>query len=79
MDLLAGCTGFIYGLETAKNYIMSGSAKAILVIGAEILTRIMDWSDRNTCVLFGDGAGAAIVTASDEDDRGIIEIGRAHV
>ncbi len=73
MDLLAGCTGFIYGLETAKNYILSGSAKAILVIGAEILTRIMDWSDRNTCVLFGDGAGAAVVTASDDDDRGIID------
>ena len=73
MDLLAGCTGFIYGLETAKNYIISGSAKAVLVIGAEILTRIMDWSDRNTCVLFGDGAGAAIITASDDDDRGIID------
>ncbi|RKX82711.1 MAG: 3-oxoacyl-ACP synthase [Spirochaetes bacterium] len=73
MDLLAGCTGFIYGLETAKNYIVSGSAKKILVIGAETLTRIMDWTDRNTCVLFGDGAGAAVVGASESDSRGIID------
>lgn len=73
MDIVAGCTGFIYGLETARGYISSGFADNVLVIGAECLTRIMDWDDRDTCVLFGDGAGAAVVSAiSEKSDRGII-------
>jgi 3-oxoacyl-[acyl-carrier-protein] synthase-3 len=73
MDIQAGCTGFIYGLETARTFVVSGSAKKILVIGAEILSRIIDWKDRNTCVLFGDGAGAAVVAAEDGDgNRGIL-------
>ena len=73
MDIVAGCTGFIYGLETARGFISSGFASNVLIIGAECLTRVMDWDDRDTCVLFGDGAGAAIVSAgSEESDRGII-------
>jgi 3-oxoacyl-[acyl-carrier-protein] synthase-3 len=72
-DLTAACTGFIYGLEIARNFIISGSAKNILVIGSEVLTRISDWSDRNTCVLFGDGAGAALITAGTAKSTGIIE------
>ncbi len=62
MDLSAACTGFIYGLETARAFVESGSAQTVLVIGAEVLSRIVDWSDRNTCVLFGDGAGAVVVS-----------------
>jgi len=74
MDMGAGCTGFIYALETAKNFVLSGSAKKVLVAGAEILTRIIDWKDRNTCVLFGDGAGAVLVERDDgEGNRGILK------
>ena len=73
MDIGAGCTGFIYGLETARSFILAGSAKKILVVGVEMLSRIIDWKDRNTCVLFGDGAGAALVTAENGDgNRGIL-------
>jgi len=63
-DISAACTGFIYGLQLAKQAIESGSWQHVLVIGAETLSRIMDWQDRNTCVLFGDGAGAAVVSRS---------------
>ena len=62
----AACTGFIYALTTADKYIKAGDAKRVLVIGAECITKLVDWSDRNTCVLFGDGAGAVIVEPSDE-------------
>ncbi|MBN1686720.1 MAG: ketoacyl-ACP synthase III [Spirochaetales bacterium] len=62
MDILAACTGFIYCLETAKAFMESGSARNALVIGTEVLSRVIDWKDRNTCVLFGDGAGAAVLT-----------------
>jgi 3-oxoacyl-[acyl-carrier-protein] synthase-3 len=73
MDLGAGCTGFIYALETAKSFVLSGSARRVLVTGAEILTRIIDWKDRNTCVLFGDGAGAVLVEADEGlGNRGIL-------
>jgi len=73
MDLAAGCTGFIYGLETARNFICGGGAKTVLVVGAEMLSRIANWQDRNTCVLFGDGAGAVVVQADGgEGDRGIL-------
>jgi len=72
MDISAACTGFIYGLETAKSYILSESAERILVIGAETLSKILNWNDRD-CVLFGDGGGAAIVTKNDiNDESGII-------
>jgi 3-oxoacyl-[acyl-carrier-protein] synthase-3 len=72
MDIVAACSGFIYGLSLAKSLILTGQAGTILVIGVEILSRITDWSDRNTCVLFGDGAGAAIVRGSDKSG-GIID------
>ena len=61
-DIEAACSGFIYGLSIGESFIKSGSAKNILIIGAEVLTRITDYSDRNTCVLFGDGAGAVILS-----------------
>jgi 3-oxoacyl-[acyl-carrier-protein] synthase III len=61
MDLLAACSGFAYALSVADAYVASGRADTILVIGAEVLSRIVDWTDRGTCVLFADGAGAAVV------------------
>lgn len=65
-DLQAACTGFVYALTTADAYIKSGMAKTVLVIGADVVSRFIDYTDRNTCVLFGDGAGAVIVQASTE-------------
>ncbi|MES9974478.1 MAG: beta-ketoacyl-ACP synthase III [Candidatus Thiodiazotropha sp.] len=65
-DVQAVCTGFVYALGVADNFIRSGAAKRALVVGAETFSRIIDWSDRNTCVLFGDGAGAVVIEASDE-------------
>ena len=65
-DIQAVCTGFVYALTVADKFIKSGSAKNVLVIGAETLSRIVDWTDRNTCVLFGDGAGAVVLQASAE-------------
>ena len=62
----AACTGFIYALTTADKFIKTGEAKCALIIGAECISKLVDWTDRNTCVLFGDGAGAVIVKASDE-------------
>jgi len=70
-DVQAVCAGFVYGLTIADNFIKSGSAKNILVIGAESMSKLVDWQDRNTCVLFGDGAGAVILKAS-ETHEGII-------
>jgi len=64
-DLQAVCTGFVYALGVADKFIRSGSATRALVVGADSLSRIIDWTDRSTCVLFGDGAGAVIVEASD--------------
>ena len=65
-SLEAACTGFIYALTTADKFIKAGEARCALVMGAECITKLIDWNDRNTCVLFGDGAGAAIVQPSDE-------------
>jgi 3-oxoacyl-[acyl-carrier-protein] synthase-3 len=74
MDLVAGCTGFIYALETARAFVQGGSARNVLVVGAEILSRIVNWKDRNTCVLFGDGAGAVLVSLDvGEGNRGILQ------
>lgn len=69
-DIQAVCTGFVYALSVADKFIKSGSAKNVLVVGAETLSRIIDWTDRNTCVLFGDGAGAVVLQASEQ--QGII-------
>ncbi len=71
MDLSAGCTGFIYALTVAHQFIRSGVYSNVLVVGAEVLSRVTDWEDRSTCVLFGDGAGAALLQRSSED-KGII-------
>ncbi|MFT8674464.1 MAG: beta-ketoacyl-ACP synthase III [Acetobacter sp.] len=72
-DIAAACSGFIYALATADAFIRAGQARNVLVIGSEVYSRILDWSDRGTCVLFGDGAGAVVLSASDEDDgRGIL-------
>lgn len=71
-DLVAACSGFVYGLTTAANLVASGSHGKILVIGADTMSRILDYRDRTTCILFGDGAGAVIVEATDEDGTGYI-------
>jgi len=65
-DIQAVCTGFVYGLGVANQFFKAGTSKCALVVGAETLSRIIDWKDRNTCVLFGDGAGAVILQADDE-------------
>jgi len=70
-DIQAACTGFIYGLELADALICTGRAKTVLLIGGESLSRITDFTDRNTCVLFGDGAGAVVIQAS-TDERGVL-------
>ena len=66
MVVVTGCTGFVYALTVADQFIRSGSYRTILVIGAEVLTRFLNWQDRATCVLFGDGAGAVVMQASEE-------------
>ncbi len=75
-DVSAACAGFVYGLNIADTFIRSGQVKAALVIGTEVFSRIMDWTDRGTCVLFGDGAGAVVLQAGagqgTADDRGIL-------
>jgi 3-oxoacyl-[acyl-carrier-protein] synthase-3 len=71
-DLNAACSGFVFGLDTACAMIASGRYRKALVIGVEKLSAVMDWQDRTTCVLFGDGAGAVVVGASSEPDRGLI-------
>ncbi len=65
-DLQAVCSGFVYALATADQFIKSGAARCALVVGAETMSRITDWSDRNNCILWGDGAGAVILTASEQ-------------
>ena len=67
-DISAACTGFIYLLELAKSLIENGSKKNVLIIGAEKLSKIVDWTDRTTCILFGDGAGAAVVSVGEENE-----------
>ena len=71
-DLSAACAGFIYGLSIADAFIRRGQFKRVMVIGVEVLTRIIDWSDRGTCVLFGDGAGAVLLAPDDDPRRGIL-------
>ena len=76
MDVQAVCSGFVYALAVADNFIKAGQVKRALVIGAETFSRILDWKDRNTCVLFGDGAGALIIEAGEgkgtSADRGLL-------
>ncbi len=73
-DISAACSGFVYALSVAEQYIRSGSAKNVLVVGAEVLSRVTDFTDRNTCILFGDGAGAVVLGASLDPTRGFLNI-----
>ncbi len=77
-DVQAACSGFMYALSIANRFVLDGTVKNALVIGAETLSRIVDWKDRNTCVLFGDGAGAVILSAASESEEqtgtGILDI-----
>jgi 3-oxoacyl-[acyl-carrier-protein] synthase-3 len=68
-DLTAACSGFVFGLVTASQFIYTGVYKTAVVIGADVLSRWVDWSDRTTCILFGDGAGAVVCRATTEGDR----------
>ncbi|MDD3183981.1 MAG: ketoacyl-ACP synthase III [Anaerostipes sp.] len=74
MDINAACSGFLFGLNTAMAYTKAKMAKKILVIGVETLSKLMDWNDRSTCVLFGDGAGCAVVEADESKDV-IVDVG----
>ena len=67
-DLTAACSGFLFGVNTASQFLHNGAYRTAVVIGADAMSRWVDWSDRNTCVLFGDGAGAAVLRASGEDE-----------
>jgi 3-oxoacyl-[acyl-carrier-protein] synthase-3 len=71
-DLSAACAGFIYGLSIGDAFVRRGQFKRVLVIGVEVLSRIIDWTDRSTCVLFGDGAGAALLVPDDSGTRGVL-------
>ncbi|MDR2034103.1 MAG: ketoacyl-ACP synthase III [Helicobacteraceae bacterium] len=73
-DVLAACSGFIYALSSAKAYVESGMASNVLIVGAEASSRFMDYSDRSVCVLFGDGAGAAVIGATDDPSRAIVDV-----
>jgi 3-oxoacyl-[acyl-carrier-protein] synthase-3 len=71
-DIQAVCSGFVYALNIANNFIKTGQVKNALVIGADTLSKIVDWNDRNSCVLFGDGAGAVILSATNDQNSGIL-------
>ncbi|MEZ5965378.1 MAG: beta-ketoacyl-ACP synthase III [Planctomycetota bacterium] len=70
-DIGAACSGFLYGLQVGAQFVATGAAKNVLVVGAEVLSRILDYQDRNTCVLFGDGAGAVVLTSHERAGRGL--------
>lgn len=71
-DVAAACSGFLYALTIASQFIATGAGRNILIIGAELLTRYVDYADRSTCVIFGDGAGAAVISRSPDDQRGVL-------
>jgi len=71
-DIQAVCSGFVYGLSVADGFVARGLARCALVIGAETMTRLLDWTDRGTCVLFGDGAGAVVLEPGDDPERGLL-------
>jgi 3-oxoacyl-[acyl-carrier-protein] synthase III len=74
LDISAACTGFVYAIQTAKAFIESGMKKNVLIVGAEKLSNIVDYTDRTTCMLFGDGAGAAIISATEDKKEAILDI-----
>merc|ERR1719181_2379283 len=72
-DLTAACSGFLFGITTASQFLHNGAYKTAVVVGADALSRWVDWSDRNTCVLFGDGAGAVVLQKAEEgEDAGVL-------
>ena len=73
LDVSAACSGFIYGMAVANGLIRAGTARTVLLVGADTLTKVVNWQDRNTCVLFGDGAGAVVLRA-DEGERGVLSV-----
>ena len=73
-DVSAACAGSLFGLSVAQSYIRSGLAKRVLVVGVELLSRLLNWEDRSTCVLFGDAAGAMVIGPSEDPDRGILSV-----
>jgi 3-oxoacyl-[acyl-carrier-protein] synthase-3 len=70
-DISAACSGFVYALSVADQYVRTGAAKAVLVVGSEVLSRVSDFNDRNTCILFGDGAGAVVLGPTPDPTRGV--------
>ena len=73
-DISAACTGFVYALSVAKAFVESGMKKNVLIVGAEKASNVMDYTDRNICMLFGDGAGAAIISTTDDKEKSIIDV-----
>jgi 3-oxoacyl-[acyl-carrier-protein] synthase-3 len=71
-DISAACAGFVYGLTMANSFILSGQCKTILLVGAEIISKTLDWTDRTTAILFGDGAGAVVIRVEEDSDTGIL-------
>lgn len=71
-DVSAACAGFVYGISVANGLIVSGQARTALVIGAEVISKTLDWTDRSTCILFGDGAGAVVLQGTDDTEKGIL-------
>src|SRR5262249_47946967 len=72
-DLSAACSAFVYALQTGAQFVVTGAHNKVLVIGADVMSSIIDYTDRNTCILFGDGAGAVILEPADDDSLGIID------
>jgi 3-oxoacyl-[acyl-carrier-protein] synthase-3 len=77
-DLSAACAGFLFGLTIADQFIRAGTAKTVVVVGVELLSRIIDWTDRTTAVLFGDGAGAVVLERAEDDEPRGLEVARIH-
>ena len=73
-DILAACSGFVYALVTGAKYVESGTHKKVVIVGADKMSSIVDYTDRGTCILFGDGAGAAMISASTNKEEGIIDL-----
>lgn len=73
-DISAACAGFVYGLGMANSLIRSGQVETVLLIGAEVISRSLDWTDRTTCILFGDAAGAVVLKASDKQGKGVLSV-----
>jgi 3-oxoacyl-[acyl-carrier-protein] synthase-3 len=73
-DVSAACAGFVYGLSIADSFIRSGRSQTVLIVGSEVISRTLDWTDRGTCILFGDAAGAVVVQASDREEKGIAAV-----